>query len=74
MVSEIRREVGRNTYINASGGIFSGDDAWKALNAGANTVQLYTGLIYRGPSVSKKINLELLSAMDLKETAHQNTI
>ena len=74
MVSEIRREVGQNTCINASGGIFSGDDAWEALKAGANTVQLLTGLIYRGPSVSKKINLELLSAMDLKGTAYQNTI
>ena len=33
------------------GGIFSGADAAKKMAAGANLVQLYTGLVYRGPEL-----------------------
>ena len=63
MVSEIRAEVGQEMAINACGGIFSGDDAWKALKAGATTVQLYTGLVYRGPGIVNEINRRLLEIM-----------
>ena len=66
MVAEVRREVGDRVSINACGGISTGDDAWAALQAGATTVQLYTGLVYRGPGVVKRINRELLARMDLK--------
>lgn len=37
--------------IIAVGGIFSGADAVEKLRAGASLVQLYTGLIYRGPGL-----------------------
>ena len=37
--------------IIAAGGILSGDDARAKLAAGATLVQLYTGLIYRGPKL-----------------------
>ena len=33
------------------GGIFSGADAVEKLRAGASLVQLYTGLVYRGPGL-----------------------
>ena len=64
MVAEIRAEVGDGVAINACGGIFSGEDAWEALRAGATTVQLLTGLIYRGPGIVRSINRELLRIMD----------
>lgn len=38
------------------GGIFSADDAIEKLNAGASLVQVYTGFIYEGPGIAKKIN------------------
>lgn len=38
------------------GGIHSPEDAFEKLNAGASLVQLYTGFIYEGPSLVKKIN------------------
>nr|WP_175939213.1 quinone-dependent dihydroorotate dehydrogenase [Wolbachia endosymbiont of Litomosoides brasiliensis] len=41
------------------GGISSGADAYKKIKAGASLVQLYTALIYHGPRVVNKINLEL---------------
>ena len=64
MVAEIRAELGDRVAINACGGIFSGEDAWKALRAGATTVQLLTGLIYRGPGIVKRINQELLTLIE----------
>jgi len=41
--------------IIASGGIFTGADAKEKLDAGASLVQVWTGFIYEGPSIVKKI-------------------
>lgn len=46
--------------IIAVGGIFTAQDAQDKLNAGASLVQLYTGFIYEGPALVKKINKSLL--------------
>ena len=37
------------------GGVFDNDDYKSKLNNGASLVQIYTGLIYEGPSILKKI-------------------
>jgi dihydroorotate dehydrogenase len=37
------------------GGIGNADDAWKKLIAGADLIQIYTALIYRGPGVVSEI-------------------
>ena len=42
------------------GGIHSAQDAIDKLQAGASLVQLYTGFVYEGPSLIKKINKEIL--------------
>jgi len=47
------------------GGIFNGQEAFDKIAAGASLVQVYTGFIYQGPGIVKKINLEL--AQILKE-------
>ena len=60
MVGDIRYEVGPDMAINACGGIFTGEDAWEALQAGATTVQMYTALVYRGPAAPRQINRRLL--------------
>ena len=44
------------------GGIHSAEDALEKLNAGASLVQLYTGFIYEGPALIKRINEKLLVA------------
>lgn len=43
------------------GGIHSAEDALEKINAGADLVQIYTGFIYEGPSLIKKINKALLN-------------
>jgi dihydroorotate dehydrogenase len=42
------------------GGIHSAKDAIEKLNAGADLIQVYTGFIYEGPELVKKINEEIL--------------
>ena len=43
------------------GGIHSAEDALEKINAGADLVQIYTGFIYEGPRLIKKINKAILS-------------
>ncbi len=38
------------------GGVFTAADAWEKICAGANLIQLYTGFIYEGPGVARRIN------------------
>lgn len=49
-------------FIIGVGGIFSAEDALEKINAGAALVQVYTGLIYEGPSLVKKINKGILDS------------
>ncbi|WP_135829965.1 quinone-dependent dihydroorotate dehydrogenase [Halorussus halobius] len=46
------------------GGVFTAEDAYRKLRAGARVVQLYTGLVYRGPSIARDINEGLLDLLD----------
>lgn len=48
------------------GGIHSATDALEKINAGADLIQVYTGLIYEGPLLVKKINALLLDKHRLK--------
>jgi dihydroorotate dehydrogenase len=64
IVAEVRAEVGGGIVVNACGGIATAQDAFQALQAGADTVQLLTGLIYRGPGVSRAINRGLVQMIE----------
>ncbi|WP_312853920.1 quinone-dependent dihydroorotate dehydrogenase [Thermoactinomyces mirandus] len=52
------------------GGVFTGRDVIDKLKAGANLVQVYTGMIYRGPAIVRKINQELLEWMEKEKISH----
>lgn len=45
------------------GGIHSAEDALEKINAGADLVQVYTGFIYKGPSLIKAINKAILKSI-----------
>lgn len=49
VIERLRTRVGPELAIIGVGGILSGQHAEDKLRAGANAVQLYSGLIYRGP-------------------------
>jgi len=46
------------------GGVFTAEDAYRKIRAGATLVQLYTGLVYRGPSIAREINRGLLDLLE----------
>jgi len=54
--------------IIAVGGIMSVQDALNMLDAGATLIQIYTGFIYEGPGLAKKINRALLKRRSTKES------
>jgi dihydroorotate dehydrogenase len=56
VVRFIAAETGGALPIVGVGGILSADDAARMFDAGASLVQLYTGLVYRGPSLVRAIN------------------
>lgn len=55
MVSKVFARTAGALPIVASGGVRSAEDAQRKIDAGANLVQLYTGLIYEGPGLVAKI-------------------
>ena len=38
------------------GGVFTAEDAWEKICAGASLIQIYTGFIYEGPGIARRIN------------------
>lgn len=52
------------------GGISNADDAYAKIKAGASLVQLYTGLIYQGPSIASTINKGLLKLLKADGYTH----
>ena len=45
------------------GGIDSGQSAFEKITAGATVIQLYTGMVYKGPGVVKNIKKELIEIL-----------
>ena len=56
----LAEKSGKSFPIIGVGGIHSAEDAKEKLEAGADLVQLYTGFIYEGPGLVKKINKSLI--------------
>lgn len=55
MIKKIRQITGNDFPLIGVGGIASPSDASDKINAGADLVQIYTGLIYQGPMLVKRI-------------------
>jgi dihydroorotate dehydrogenase len=51
VIRQLRAALGAGFPIIGVGGVMSGDDAVSKIKAGADVVQIYTGLIYRGPEL-----------------------
>ena len=63
-VRHLYRAVGGKLPIIGVGGIFTADDAYEKIRAGASAVQIYTGFIYEGPAAVKRINRGLIRLME----------
>lgn len=69
IVREIREATGGALVVNACGGIFTAGDAMACLEAGAATVQIYTGMIYRGPQIVREICEGVVAARSRQPSA-----
>jgi dihydroorotate dehydrogenase len=63
MIATIYRLTEGRIPIIGVGGVFTAVDAWEKICAGASLIQLYTGFIYQGPCVARRINEGLLQLM-----------
>ena len=63
VISLVYRLTRGELPIIGVGGIFTADDAWEKISAGASLIQLYTGFIYEGPGVAKRINEGLIEIL-----------
>jgi dihydroorotate dehydrogenase len=55
VLAKMRRRVGADMVLVGVGGVSSGDDAFVKIAAGADLVQLYTGMIYAGVDLPRRI-------------------
>ena len=60
MIKKFYKETKGNIQIIGVGGIDSGQAAFEKICAGANAVQLYTGMVYKGPGVVREMKKELI--------------
>ncbi|MBS4014047.1 MAG: quinone-dependent dihydroorotate dehydrogenase [Bacteroidetes bacterium] len=60
VISYLHKKTNGNLPIIGVGGINSAEDAINKLKAGATLVQVYTGFIYDGPFLAKRINKKIL--------------
>jgi dihydroorotate dehydrogenase len=51
VIIQLRAQLGSNYPIIGVGGVMSAEDAISKIRAGADVVQIYTGLIYEGPAL-----------------------
>ena len=56
VIRTIYRLTNGSMPIIGVGGVFTAEDAWEKICAGASLIQLYTGFIYEGPGVARRIN------------------
>ncbi|MCI0770078.1 MAG: dihydroorotate dehydrogenase (quinone), partial [Chloroflexi bacterium] len=63
-IGYLRQRVPDEFFLVGVGGVFDAGDAWALLQAGANAVQMYTGLVYRGPGVMGAINRGLVKRLE----------
>ena len=63
MIKKFYKKLNGKIPIIGVGGINSGKSAYEKIIAGASLLQLYTGLVYKGPSVAKEIKKELIQIL-----------
>jgi len=63
MIKKFYKQLNGKIPIIGVGGVNSGKSAFEKIIAGASLLQLYTGLVYKGPSIAKDIKKELIEIL-----------
>jgi len=70
MIEQIFKHTRGEKTIIGVGGIFTASDAIEKIKAGADLLQIYTGMVYEGPSVVKSINKGILTYLEEHDLDH----
>jgi len=63
LIKKFYKETKGKIKIIGVGGVDSGQSAFEKITAGADAIQLYTGMVYKGPGIVKDIKKELISIL-----------
>ncbi len=74
LTKKFYKETKGEITIIGVGGVNSGKTAYEKFKSGANLVQLYTGMIYEGPGIVKKIKAELINILVKEKIKNVNEI
>ena len=64
IINEFYNLVGKQIKIIGVGGVDSAKSAYEKILSGATLVQLYTGMVYRGPRIAAQINNGLIKILE----------
>ncbi len=64
LIANFYRLTGGKLPIIGVGGVFNAQHAYDKIRAGANLIQLYTGMIYEGPEIANRINAGLIDLLE----------
>ena len=74
LINNFFKNLNGQIKIIGVGGVESGETAYKKFLSGANFVQLYTGMVFRGPKIAIKINEELKTILKEKKIKNYSDI
>ena len=74
LINNFFKNLNGQIKIIGVGGVESGETAYKKFLSGANFVQLYTGMVFRGPKIAIKINEELKKILKEKKIKNYSDI
>ncbi len=63
LINKFYKETKSKIKIIGVGGVDSGQSAFEKICAGADAIQLYTGMVYKGPGIVKQIKKELITIL-----------
>ena len=66
IIKKFYKQLNGKIPIIGVGGVNSGKSAYEKIIAGASLLQLYTGLVYKGPSIVKNIKKELIQILKVE--------
>jgi len=74
LINNFFKNLNGQIKIIGVGGVDSGETAYKKFLSGADFVQLYTGMVFRGPKIAIKINEELRTILKEKKIKNYSDI
>ena len=63
LINKFYKSLKGKLIIIGVGGVDSGKSAYEKIINGASSIQLYTGMVFKGPNIVSKINNELIDIL-----------